>query len=81
MGVVPLLHGCRSTAPGSVRLVRCRQCQHTAPLPLRDLIRRYGGLVRVEAVVPHLRCEHSRAVEAELTLARLCEPGCRHRRG
>jgi hypothetical protein len=64
-----------------VRLVRCRQCQHTAPLPLplplRDLIRRYGELVRVEAVVPHLRCEDSGAVKAELTLARLCEPGRR----
>lgn len=45
------------------------------------MIRRYGELVPVEDVLQRLRCEECRASEVEMTLARLCEPGCRHWRG
>jgi hypothetical protein len=35
----------------------CLTCRHMAPLPVRDLVRRYGDLCPVEMALLHLRCE------------------------
>jgi len=78
---IPRLHALRSVPPGFVHMVRCRRCQHMAPLPLRELIRRHGELIAVEAALLCLRCEKCQAAAAELLLARLCDPGCRNWRG
>jgi hypothetical protein len=77
----PRLHTLRSVPPGFVRMVRCQHCGHMAPLPLRELIRRHGELIAVEAALSSLRCEHCQTFGAVLMLARLCDPGCRAWRG
>lgn len=78
---IPRLYSLRTTPPGFVRLAVCRNCGHMAPLPLRDMIRRYGELFPIDEVLWRLRCEDCRAREVEMRLARLCDPGCRNWRG
>ncbi len=58
-------------------MVVCLGCGHSAPLPVRELIRRYGEACLVELALMHLRCEECQQSKVEVRLVPLCEPGCR----
>jgi len=73
----PRLFGLRQTPPGFVRMAVCLNCRHMAPLPVRDLVRRFGELCPVEMALLHLRCEECEQSKVEARLIPLCEPGCR----
>jgi hypothetical protein len=76
----PRLFSLRQTPPGFVRMAVCLNCRHMAPLPLRDLVHRFGELRPVEMALLHLRCEECGQSKVEARLIPLCEPGCRRRR-
>jgi hypothetical protein len=65
------------TPRGFVRMAVCLSCSHMAPLPVRDLVRRYGEMCLVELALMHLRCEECQQSKVEARLMPLCEPGCR----
>jgi len=73
----PRLRSWRQTPQGFVRMAVCLNCRHMAPLPVCDLVRRYGELCPIEMAVLHLRCEECRQTKVEARLMPLCEPGCR----
>jgi len=70
------LSNLRRTPRGFVRMAACLGCGHMAPLPLRDLIRRYGESCLMELAAMHLRCEECMRSKVEVRLVPLCEPGC-----
>jgi hypothetical protein len=72
------LRAWRETMPGHVRLVVCAACGHTAPLPIHELIRRFGELYPIDSALPHLCCSKCQAAKIRIKLARLCDPACRH---
>jgi hypothetical protein len=74
---LPRLADIRQTPRDQVRMAVCQACQHMAPLPVRELIRRYGDSCPVEMALIHLRCEECRQSNVEARLVPLCEPGCR----
>ena len=43
----------------------CTNCGHMAPLPVRELISRYGELCAVEMALIHLRCEECQQSKVE----------------
>jgi hypothetical protein len=51
-----------------------------APLPVRELVRRFGQQYSVDLAMKRLRCESCRERDVEAQLILLCEPGCRRRR-
>jgi hypothetical protein len=51
----------------------CLNCQHVAPLPVRDLVRRCGELCPVEMALIHLRCEECQGSKVETRLVPFCE--------
>ncbi len=67
----------KQTPRGFVRMAVCVNCQHMAPLPVRDLVRRYGDLFPAELALLRLRCEECQHSKVEAKLIPLCEPGCR----
>jgi hypothetical protein len=74
---LPRLASLRKTPRGFVRMAVCMNCQHMAPLPVRDLLRRYGEVCPAEMALIHLRCEECQGSKVEARLVPLCEPGCR----
>jgi hypothetical protein len=54
---IPRLASLPPTPEAFVRMAVCLGCHHVAPLPVRDLVRRYGELFPVEMALIHLRCE------------------------
>jgi hypothetical protein len=46
----------------------CLNCQHTAPLPVRDLVRHYGELLPAEMALLRLRCEECQQSKVEARL-------------
>ena len=76
-GRIPRLSSLRRTPAGHVRMAACLGCGHMAPLPVRELIRRYGELVPLEMALLHLRCEECQGSKVEARLVPLCESGCR----
>jgi hypothetical protein len=75
---LPRLAGWRQTPQGFVRMAVCLNCRHMAPLPMRELLRRFGELCPVEMALLHLRCEECQQSKVEARLIPLCEPGCRN---
>ena len=71
------LSSLQRTPRGFVRMAACLACGHLAPLPVRDLVRRYGEMCPVEMALLHLRCEDCSQSKVEARLIPLCEPGCR----
>jgi len=55
----------------------CLNCRRMAPLPVRDLVRRFGELCPVDMALLHLRCEEGGQSKVEARLIPLCEPSCR----
>jgi hypothetical protein len=53
----------------AVRMVVCLNCQHMAPLPVRDLVRRYGDLFPVEMA---LSGPEAGGASARLTFRQIC---------
>jgi hypothetical protein len=68
------------TPRGFVRMAVCRKCHHMAPLPVRELVRRFGQQYPVDLAMKRLRCESCRERDVEAQMIPLCEPGCRRRR-
>lgn len=66
--------------PGSVRMAVCKHCRHMAPVPVNDLVRRYGKFCPLDEAIKHLRCVGCRRGNVEVQVIPLCEPGCRQRR-
>jgi hypothetical protein len=57
-----------------VRMLVCVNCQHMAPLPVRDRVRRLGGQFPVEMALQRLRCEECRQSKVEARLRRPTAP-------
>ena len=76
----PGLWSCTLTPHGFVRMAVCQNCRHMAPLPVRELVRRFGQQYPLDLAVKRLRCQRCRQCRVEAQLIPLCEPGCRRRR-
>ena len=77
---VPGLWSWTLTPRGFVRMAVCRKCHHMAPLPVRELVRRFGQQYPADLAMKRLRCESCRERDVEAQIVPLCEPGCRRRR-
>ena len=75
---IPSLRFLCRTAHGFVRTAICLNCRHMAPLPIRNLVRRFGELYPIDEALMTLRCEECGQSKVEARLIPLCEPGCRH---
>jgi hypothetical protein len=65
----------KNTPRGYVRMAVCLNCQHMAPLPVRDLVRRYGDLFPAEMALLRLRCEECQQSKVEPSWCRFASPG------
>lgn len=69
--------------PGYIAMAVCSKCGRMAPLPIDELIRRYGELYPVEMALVKVRCtgcqNWGRNIEPKWL--RLCDPGCPRQRG
>jgi hypothetical protein len=72
------LRSLRTPGQGFVWLAVCEACGHTAGLPVRQLLARYGELFPVETAMRRMRCGECDGARVVHRLARLCEPGCRY---
>lgn len=77
----PRLHSVRETPRGWIRLATCNARGHKGPLPVQQLIRKYGELEAVEFALVTLKCTAFGERGATATIIRLCEPGCPRQRG
>ncbi len=77
----PRLGSLKHTAPGWIRLARCRGCGHQGVLPVDALLRRWGELHLVEFAMQSLRCTSCGENDVRHTMVRLCDPGCPRQRG
>jgi hypothetical protein len=68
------------TPRGFVRMAVCQNCRHMAPLPIRELVQRFGQQYPIELAIRRLRCESCGQRKVEAQLMPLCQPGSRHRR-
>lgn len=68
-------------APGWIRLAECVHCDHTGPLPVRQLVRKHGELCLLEFALVSIRCTECRKYGATMKMVRLCDPGCPKQRG
>lgn len=76
----PRLRGLRNTPPGWIRLASCNSCRHKGPLPVDQLIRKFGDLALVEFALVGLKCSACGHRGASALMRRLCEPGCPRQR-
>ncbi len=76
-----LRHLRQPPGPGYIRVARCSDCRHMGPLPVEQLIRRFGELIPVEMAMVHLRCTACGGRKVQHQMVRLCEPSCPKQRG
>ena len=77
----PKLQSLTQTPPGWIRLAACTSCEHRGPMPVQQLIRKFGELHLMEFALISLKCTACGGRGASALMLKLCEPGCLRQRG